>query len=272
MTPTSPVTPAVGHVYNVHNTLMAVLDIDESTRYQSETEDVREMRFVLRKFVFAVVGLAESNSSDKEEYRQAARKAGSSRPNAATGESIGMRTAETLCKILDDAPWGLEKGLAQEQQQINVSLKGMRDGVKVTLDTLTESLNEYGTGPIEYDGEQSTSAAPKTPTKSRREGSVASTPPRTAGTGQGNRGHGPARKWTDEENVEMLRVVRDVDGTHEERRTEFNRRMAARGISAENERSDNGWRLQLRKLANAGTTIEDLAQALGMTEGQAGDG
>lgn len=262
MASNSPVVPAPGHVNDVYSKIVAVINIDESTRYQKEIEDVREVRFVLRKFVHAVVGLAESNSSDKEAYCEAARTVGSSHASSSPGGSVGTQTAEVLCKIFEDAPWSLKSGVSVQAQEINVTLKGIKDGIKAAINTLSEALKEDGTEGLEYGEEQASSEGPKTPSKSRRGGSVASTPSRTPGTGQGNRGHGPGRMWTDAESLEILRVVRDVGGTHEQLYVEFNRRMAARGVTGEDSRTQNAWRLQLGKLNKAGTTVEDLEEAI----------
>lgn len=261
-------TPRKDHVYDIHGRLVAALNTDESSSYQNETEDIREMRFTLRKFIHLVIDLTESGSRDKSKYVEAARTAGEMDTGKEGAETISSRTGDILCSILEDAPWGLVKGVVGEAQEINVSLKGIRDGIKATIESLSASLVEDGTEDIEYEEK---SQAPKTPTKARKPAPAKSTPSRTP-KGPGNFEHGSARKWSDVENLEVLRVVRDIQGSHRDRALELNRRMEARGQSAEEARTTNALRLQIRKLDEAGTTLEDLEAALGVTEGDGEEG
>lgn len=268
MASTATVVPAPGHVDAIHRQLMAVLEGDKAAQAQSAIEDVRQARFVLRKFFYSMIELTTSGSRTKDAYLEAARIVGTVDGAVPGDGNIAERTAVALYDILEEAPWGLEQGVAPEKQSLNVSIKGIKDGINAAIDSLSETLREDGTEELEYEEVSPVSSLPKTPSKNRRPHS-ASTPSRTPGSGPGNFNHDKGRKWTDVENLEILKVIRDLDeGTHKDRRDEFNRRMAAssaaQGVPPETPRTKDAWRQQVKKLRAAGTTIADVEQALGI--------
>lgn len=267
MAPDQTVTPAEGHINNVYGRLLLILDISETVRYQEEAEDVRELRFILRKFVHELIQLTASGSGAKEEYLQAASAAAAHQTGRQNAESIATRAADALREILEETAWDLEDGLTPERQKINSCLKGIKGGIKAAVESLSEVLKEEGTEDIEYDEQTYVPVELDTPRKTRPHTSAASTPSRSR-AGQGNFRHGKSRKWTEEENLEMLRILaRDPKGTNTQSTADFNQRMAAKsaskGIQPENPRTSVAWRLQAEKLKKAGTTIADLEAALG---------
>lgn len=238
MTPTRTATPAAGRVNDVYTRLMSALTTSEDTVYQSKTEDVREMRFILHKFISSVKNLAECGSHDMREYVKAASGAIASHASSPRPESGGSGIAKTLCEILDKFPWSLIPGVALEHQEVNVSLKEIRDGVTAAIGTFSASLQEDGTGDEEYDIGQASSTTPKRIPKSQSKASAGSTPSRTP-KGLGHHGQAAARKWSNEESLEILKVVREMpagNNSVEDIAAEFKRRdtasCAQRGLPA----------------------------------------